>query len=80
MPEKFPRENVNIVAPYWNFIDISRKGIVRYAVVTHNHTTLSYLLELTSDLVSTEDVAFTATWLLVVSWMDVCPYEDRQQL
>ena len=49
------------------------KGIVRYAVVTHNHTTLSYLLELTSDLVSTEDVAFTATWLLVVRWIDVCP-------
>ena len=68
-----------VVAPYWDNIDLSVKGEVRYDVVTSstNHPTLSCLLELTSDLIREEEnVEFEASWLLVARWIDVCPFGD----
>ena len=73
-PETFPIFDY-VVAPYWDDIDATRKGVVRYDVVSSSHPTLSCLLELTSDFISEEEnVEFDASWLLVARWIDVCPF------
>ena len=75
-PQTFPI-SVNVVAPYWDDIDLRTKGVVRYAVVDDSHPTLSCLLELTNDLIREEEnVEFKASWLLVARWIDVCPFGD----
>ena len=75
-PQTFPI-SVNVVAPYWDDINLNLKGVVRYAVVDDSHPTLSCLLELTNDLIREEEnVEFEASWLLVARWIDVCPFGD----
>ena len=68
----------NVIAPYWDDIDLRNKGVVRYATITHSHPTLSCLLDQTNDLIDElENVEFNATWLLVARWIDVCPFGDN---
>lgn len=78
-PQTFPfLQGDNIVAPYLDDIDLREKGVVRYAVITNNHPSLSYLLELTDDLVKQDqDVTFNASWLLIARWIDVCPFGNE---
>ena len=76
LPQSFPILS-NVVAPYWDHIDLRSKGVVRYATVTRSHPTLSCLLDLTNDLIEKlENVEFNATWVLVARWIDVCPFGD----
>ena len=74
----FPILSVNIVAPYWDDINLRKKGIVRYAVITHSHPTLSFWLNQTNELIKkNNNEEFKASWLLVARWIDVCPYRDE---
>ena len=76
-PQSFPI-SFNVIAPYWNDIDLRIKGVVRYATFTRSHPTLSCLLDLTNDLIEElENVEFNATWLLVARWIDVCPINNN---
>ena len=76
VPQSFPISS-NVIAPYWDDIDLRNKGVVRYTVVTRSHPTLSCLLDLTNDLIEElENVEFNATWVLVARWIDVCPFGD----
>ena len=75
LPQSFP----NVIVPYWYYIDLRSKGVVRYATVTRSHPTLSCLLDLTNDLIKKlENIEFNATWVLVARWIDVCPYGDSR--
>ena len=76
VPQSFPIPS-NVIAPYWDDIDLRNKGFVRYATITRSHPTLSCLLDITNDLIEElENVEFNATWLLVARWIDVCPFGD----
>ena len=78
VPQSFPIL-YNVIAPYWDDIDLSNKGVVRYATITRSHPTLSCLLDLTNDLIEElENVEFNATWVLVARWIDVCPFGDSR--
>ena len=80
IPQSFPI-SFNVIAPYWGDIDLTNKGVVRYATVTHSHSTLSCLLDLTNDLIEEiENVEFNATWVLVARWIDVCPFGNSRCL
>ena len=69
---------VNVVATYWTDIDLRTKGVARYAVITHSHTTLSSWLNLTNELIKKKtNEEFKASWLLVTRWSDVCPYPNQ---
>ena len=77
IPETFPILQ-QVVAPYWDDSDTRVKGFVRYAVITKDSQTLSCLLELTDDFISSrEDVDFEASWVLVARWIDICPYREH---
>ena len=79
-PEPFSTlpANVFVVAPYWDDIDLSSKGVVRYAVITHSHPTLSFWLNRTSELIKKNNKEeFKVSWLLVARWIDVCPFGDK---
>ena len=77
VPQSFPIPS-NVIAPYWDDIDLRNKGVVRYATVTQSHSTLSCLLDQTNNLIENQEkVEFNATWLLVARWIDVCPYGDN---
>ena len=76
VPQSFPIP-YNVIAPYWDDINLRNKGVVRYATITHSHPTLSCLLDMTNDLIKErENVEFNATWVLVARWIDVCPFGD----
>ena len=76
VPRLFPIRS-NVIAPYWDDINLRNKGIVRYVTITRSHPTLSCLLDLTNDLIEElENVEFNATWVLVARWIDVCPFGD----
>ena len=81
-PQTFPI-SVNVVAPYWDDINLREKGVVRYAVITHSHPTLSLWLNRTNELIKKKNnhyEEFKASWLLVARWIDVCPYRDEDCL
>ena len=66
-----------VVAPYWSDGDTTVKGFVRFSIITNAHPTLSCMVNLTSDFISSrEGVNFEASWLLVARWIDICPYLD----
>ena len=72
-PQNFPI-SAQVVAPYWVNSDTREKGLVRYAVITKDHPTLSCLLNLTSDLISSKaGINFETSWMLVARWVDICP-------
>ena len=77
-PLTFPLSFAQIIAPYWTDIDLTVTGSVRYSIITKFHPTLSCLLELTSDYISSrEGVQFKASWMLVAHWMYTCPYGNN---
>ena len=74
-PQTFPISAAKVVAPYWDDIYLSQKGVVRYAVITHSHPTLSFWLNQTNEFIKKKNNAeFKASWLLVARWIDVCPF------
>ena len=76
-PQPFPI-SANVVAPYWDDTDTTRKGVVRFDVVNGSHPTLSCVLDLTNDVIRREeDADFEASWLLVARWIDVCPIANN---
>ena len=77
-PHTFPLTTARVVAPYWDDSDTRVKGFARYDIVTNSHPSLSCLISITSDVISSlENTTFQASWLLVTRWVDLCPYLDR---
>ena len=77
-PHTFPLTTARVVAPYWDDSDTRVKGFARYDIVTNSHPSLSCLISITSNVISSlENTTFQASWLLVTRWVDLCPYLDR---
>ena len=76
-PQTFPIPQ-RVVAPYWDDLDLRVKGEVRYTVITAANSTQSHLLTTANEFISSvEDTEFTAEWMLVAYWVDVCPFGDQ---
>ena len=76
-PQTFPI-SMQVVAPYWDDIDLRTKGSVRFGIITDTHATLSCLPGLTSEFISSrEGIPFQSSWVLVARWIDTCPFSDN---
>ena len=68
-----------VITPYWDDIDLSWKGSVRYATIRLSHSTLSPLLGRASRYISNAmDIRFVATMMLVARWVDACPFGNNR--
>ena len=68
-----------VISPYWNDHDLRNKGIIIYFSITPTHSTHEGFLDYASDFISDiEDIDFEASWMLVVRWIDVCPYGNNR--
>ena len=77
VPQTFPIPQ-RVVAPYWDDMDLTLKGEVRYTVITPANSTQSHLLTTANEFISSvEDTEFIAEWMLVAYWVDVCPFVNR---
>ena len=72
IPHSFPVQEM-IVAPYWDDIDLSQKGVVLYSLI---NDTVSDLVDQVNDYISSKYTNFQAKWILVARWVNVCPYMD----
>ena len=71
-PQRLPYGVYPFIAPYWADIDLSGGvGSVRYAVYTTENGS-SYINQV-NEFLNT-----TATMILAVQWIDVCPVGNNQ--
>ena len=67
-----------MIAPYWDDIDLSSKGLVLYAALiqgqdSHLNNSLNIVNGYVTDTVLNGAV-FKASWILAVRWIETCPY------
>ena len=60
IPHSFPVQEM-IVAPYWDDIDLSQKGVVLYSLI---NDTVSDLVDQVNDYISSKYTNFQAKWIL----------------
>ena len=83
VPRVFPIVQ-KVVAPYWDDIDLSQKGLILFAALTQgqksrlsNTATLAIfdiVNDYLSDTVIKGTTRFRAHWILAARWVDVCPF------
>ena len=64
-----------VIAPYWDDIDLSTKGVVLYRTVIPIDQQSHELIALVNDFICS--TTFKASWILVARWVNVCPYQDN---
>ena len=75
-PETFPIFE-KVIAPYWTDIDTRQKGQINYIIVTKQSTDSVGSIALVNNfLASNVNVTFNADWILMVQWIEVCPFCD----
>ena len=68
----FPLMNsAKIVAPFWDNVDLSSTGQVRYQLVSQPQSVL--VDEVNVFLRKAHNLSYNASWVLVIQWLDVCP-------
>ena len=65
-----------LVAPFWDNTDLSSTGVVYYEVITRDNG-LSVINQVDAYLSNTQSMSFSADWILVAKWLNVCPYGDH---
>ena len=70
--------NVKIVAPFWSTTDLTTSDQIKSLLISSNTTadddfdTMNYLEEVNSFLQESWNVNYSAKWILVVQWLDIC--------
>ena len=72
-PEAFPISS-KVIAPYWDDIDLRQQGQINYTLVTTQNDSVGSIALVNNFLASNISVNFSADWILVAQWVDVCPY------
>ena len=66
-----------VVAPFWDDIDLRGLGNISYNIF--NSTSSSNVIQQVNNFVSLEvNLTFSADWILVVQWLNVCPFSNSQ--
>ena len=75
-PQLFPIDTP-VVAPFWDDIDLRGLGNMSYKIF--NSTANSNVIQQVNNFVSCEEnLTFSADWILVVQWLNVCPFSNSQ--
>ena len=75
-PQTFPISS-KVIAPYWTDIDLRKQGQINYTLVTtHSNDTIGSITLVNNFLASNISVSFSADWILVAQWINVCPYRN----
>ena len=72
-PHTFPYSTYNLVAPFWDDIDLSSTGAVYYEVITPDNG-LNIINQVDTYLSNIQSISFSADWILVAKWLNVCPF------
>ena len=72
-PQTFPI-SYKVIAPYWIDIDLTQQGQINYIFVTTQNDPIGSIALVNNFLASNISVSFSADWILVAQWMNVCPY------
>ena len=76
IPKLFPIDRP-VVAPFWDDIDLNGLGNMSYNIF--NSTSSSNAIQKVNNFVSLEEnLTFSADWILVVQWLNVCPWTNSQ--
>ena len=75
-PSIFPYSYYNLLTPFWDDIDLSSNGTVYYEVITPDNG-LSIINQVDTYLSNNQSISFSADWILVAKWLNVCPYGNR---
>ena len=75
-PAAFPYSTYNLVAPFWDDINLSSTGAVYYEVITPDNG-LSIINQVDTYLSNIQSISFSADWILVAKWLNVCPYGNN---
>ena len=71
-PQKFPAD-IPIVAPFWD----DSVGDIKFNILTS--TTGSNVTQKVNEVLHSKlKLAFNADWILVVQWLNVCPWANSQ--
>ena len=86
-PRQFPIEQ-KVIAPYWDDIDLSHKGLVLFASLIQGQKSrlsdvatraiFDIVNDYLSDTVIRGTTRFRAHWILAARWIDVCPFGNAE--
>ena len=76
-PETFPISS-KVIAPYWDDIDLRQQGQINYTLVTTQNDSVGSIALVNNFLASNISVSFSADWILVAQWIDVCPFGNSE--
>ena len=71
----FPISQV-VISPYWDDIDLRGSGQVYYNSFTPENDS-DVLERVQTFLMRNQSIHFTAKSVVVIKWMDVCPFGNR---
>ena len=74
-PTIFPYSTYNLVAPFWDDINLYSTGAVYYEVITPDNG-LSIINQVDAYLSNIQSISFSADWILVAKWLNVCSISD----
>ena len=82
-PKPFPIAE-KVVAPYWDDIDLTEKGLILYAALIQGQKSrlnnslaiFDIVNSYITDTVLKRASVFRAHWILAVRWIDACPYRN----
>ena len=73
-PQLFPIDRP-VVAPFWDDINLNGLGNMSYKIFTS--TSSSNAIQQVNNFISSEvNLTFSADWILVVQWLNVCPISN----
>ena len=75
-PSTFPYSTYNLVAPFWDDIDLRSTGALYYEVITPDNG-LSIINQVDTYLSNNQSISFSADWILVAKWLNVCPFGNN---
>ena len=76
IPKMFPIV-APVVAPFWDDIDLTGLGNMSYNIFTSTSSTNA--IQQVNNFISSEvNLTFSADWILVVQWLNVCPYSNSR--
>ena len=71
--------NYKVIATYFFDVDLRYKGQVNITLVTkQSNDPIGSIALVNTFLASNISVSFSADWILVAQWMDVCPYGNSR--
>ena len=73
IPKTFPI-SYKVIAPYWDDIYPRLPGKINYILITTQTDSVGSIPLVNNFLASNISVSFSADWILMAQWLDVCPY------